>query len=156
VRLYLLHLFTSVGGPQIWNGEEMGMWGGDDPDPRKPLWWKEMSFAPETRTNYQPGPKSYDSVGFNQQHFDWYKQLIALRNKHSVLRRGDIAFTETNNKLLVYKRFDGKQTIWVLLNAGNTEATAQIPTGDYTNLLTGVKQPGGAVTVPPLQGVVLQ
>jgi len=65
-------------------------------------------------------------------------------------------FTETNNKLLVYKRFDGKQTIWVLLNAGNTEATAQIPTGDYTNLLTGVKQPGGAVTVPPLQGVVLQ
>lgn len=156
VRLYLLHLFTSVGGPQIWNGEEMGMWGGDDPDPRKPLWWKEISFAPETRNNYQPGPKSYDSVGFNQQHFDWYKQLIALRNKHSVLRRGDIEFTSANGKLLVYKRFDGKQTIWVLLNAGTAATTAQIPAGDYTNLLTGKKQQGGSVTLLPLQGLVLR
>ncbi|MCU0387587.1 MAG: alpha-amylase family glycosyl hydrolase, partial [Chitinophagaceae bacterium] len=57
LRLYLVHLFTSIGAPQIWNGDEMGMWGGDDPDCRKPLWWKEMAFDDETATNFQPGEK---------------------------------------------------------------------------------------------------
>ena len=34
-HLYLIHQFTNVGAPHIWNGDEMGMWGGDDPDCRK-------------------------------------------------------------------------------------------------------------------------
>ena len=48
VRLYLLHQFTSLGAPHIWNGDELGMWGADDPDCRKPLWWPDLRFAPET------------------------------------------------------------------------------------------------------------
>ena len=79
VRLYLAHQFTLPGSPSIWNGDEMGMWGSDDPDNRKPLWWPGMQFDPETRTNLQPGPKSYDSVGFDSSHFDYIKNLIRLR-----------------------------------------------------------------------------
>jgi len=44
-----------------------------DPDNRKPLWWKEYTFQPETRNNIQPGIKTYDSVGFNQECFDFIK-----------------------------------------------------------------------------------
>ena len=51
VKLYLIHLFTSIGSPQIWNGDEMGMWGADDPDCRKPLCWKEYQFEPEISSN---------------------------------------------------------------------------------------------------------
>ena len=85
VRLYLAHQFTNIGNPHIWNGDEFGMWGGDDPDERKPLWWKEFSFTPETRTNIQPGPKTYDSIRFNQELLDYYKLLIKIRKENQAL-----------------------------------------------------------------------
>ena len=72
VKLYLIHQFTTLGAPQIWNGDELGMTGGDDPDCRKPLWWPGIDFDPEYRNNFQPGKKEYDKVGFNQEHFDFY------------------------------------------------------------------------------------
>lgn len=156
VRLYLLQLFTSVGGPQIWNGEEMGMWGGDDPDPRKPLWWKEFSFSPESRFNYQPVPKQYDSVGFNQAQFDWYKKLIAIRKANPVLSRGDIEFLTASGKSLVYKRFDKTANIVVAFNADNKNATVKIPEGNYVDLITNEKVSGGDVSMAPLTGMILK
>jgi cyclomaltodextrinase / maltogenic alpha-amylase / neopullulanase len=155
VQLYLAHLFTSIGGPQIWNGEEMGMWGGDDPEPRKPLWWKGMNFAPETRTNFQPGPKLFDSVGFNQPHFDWYKKLIAIRKANPVLSKGSLTFTTAEGKLLAYKRADQSGEIWVLLNAGKEAGTIPVPAGRYVNLLNDKAVNGGNVQVGPLEAMVL-
>ncbi len=156
VRLYLVHLFTSVGGPQIWNGEEMGMWGGDDPDCRKPLWWPEFKFQPEARNNYQPGKNQYDSVGFNQQQFEWYKKLIAIRNENAVLRHGEIAFVQTSGKMLVYKRFEKGNEIYVLLNAADAVAEATVPGGNYTNLLNGNEQQGGKIQMQPLSAMILK
>jgi glycosidase len=156
VQLYLAHLFTSIGGPQIWNGEEMGMWGGDDPEPRKPLWWKGMNFAPETRTNFQPGPKLFDSVGFNQPHFDWYKKLIAIRKANPVLSKGSLTFTTAEGKLLAYKRADQSGEIWVLLNAGKEAGTIPVPAGRYVNLLNDKAVNGVNVQVGPLEAMVLK
>lgn len=155
VRLYLLHLFTSVGAPQIWNGEEMGMWGGDDPDCRKPLWWPSFSFSPETRTNYQPVPKLYDSVGFNTVQHQWYKKLAALRQQQEVLRRGDIAFEYAEGQQLMYRRYLGNQQLWVVMNSSNAAASISLPAGNYTDLLTGASIKAGTA-LPALSGWVLQ
>ncbi|HNY07880.1 MAG TPA: alpha-amylase family glycosyl hydrolase, partial [Bacteroidales bacterium] len=84
VKLYLIHQFTNIGAPHIWNGEEMGMWGADDPYNRKPLWWKEFTFQPETRTNFQPGKKLYDNVAFDTPLFNFYKKLIRIRKENPV------------------------------------------------------------------------
>ncbi|MCB0661444.1 MAG: hypothetical protein KDC24_01790, partial [Saprospiraceae bacterium] len=35
VKLFQVHQFTFVGSPHIFNGDELGMWGADDPDNRK-------------------------------------------------------------------------------------------------------------------------
>jgi glycosidase len=156
VRLYLLHLFTSVGGPQIWNGEEMGMWGGDDPDPRKPLWWKEFTFQPESRFNYQPVPKQFDPVGFDQVQYDWYKKLIAIRKANPVLSRGEIEFITAAGKTLVYKRFDKTTNIIVAFNADNKNATVKIPDGNYVDLVTNAKVKGGEVAMAALSGMILK
>jgi len=157
LRLYLVHLFTSVGAPQIWNGEEMGMWGADDPDCRKPLWWKEYSFEPETRNNYQPGTKKYDRVGFNQAQFDWYKKLIALRKNNPALQKGDIRFLDSDGKMIVYERSDENGRIVVALNAGMRKSRFTLPgKGTCTDLLTGKKVKPGAVTLSPLSAVVLK
>jgi glycosidase len=149
-------LFTSVGAPQIWNGEEMGMWGGDDPDCRKPLWWPAYRFSPETRTNYQPVPKLYDSVGFNAAQHQWYKKLTALRREHEVLRRGEIAFEYAEGQQLMYRRYLGSQQLWVVLNASNTVTSISLPAGQYTDLLTGATIKADAAALPALSGWVLQ
>ncbi|NOX18135.1 MAG: glycoside hydrolase family 13 protein, partial [Chlorobi bacterium] len=39
---------TLPGAPQVYYGDEAGMWGGDDPDDRKPMVWKELTYETET------------------------------------------------------------------------------------------------------------
>ena len=39
----LVQQFTDLGAPHIWNGDEVGMWGADDPDERKPMVWAEFA-----------------------------------------------------------------------------------------------------------------
>ena len=51
--LLLIHQFTFIGAPQIWNGEEVGMWGADDPDCRKPMVWDDITYEDE-KANYDP------------------------------------------------------------------------------------------------------
>lgn len=159
LRLYLLHQYTSLGAPQIWNGEEMGMWGADDPDCRKPLSWPGLPFEPETRQNYQPGPSSTDPIGFNQEQFAYYQQLIRLRKAHPVLRTGELEFLTAKGNLLAYRRYDKQQPnrqIVVLFNLGAAPATFRLPAaGRWTNLLTQARASGITAEVPPLSGLVL-
>lgn len=157
LRLYLVHLFTSIGAPQIWNGEEMGMWGADDPHCRKPLCWKEFTFERETRNNYQSGNKSFDTVEFNQKQFDWYKKLIRIRLDNSVLSTGDIAFLECQGKRLVYKRFDEQNEIIIMFNLEASDKNFSLPAkGIYLDLLTNKKFTGDNIILNPLTAVVLR
>ncbi|HRI20052.1 MAG TPA: alpha-amylase family glycosyl hydrolase, partial [Panacibacter sp.] len=157
LQLYLVHLFTSIGAPQIWNGEEMGMWGGDDPHPRKPLWWKEFTFQPETRNNFQPGKKTFDKVGFNQQQFDLYKKLINIRKNNPVFISGDISFLTAEGKMLAYKRFNGKDEIIILFNAEADKRIFQLPgIATYINLLTGKKMKGNSISLNTLTAAILR
>lgn len=155
LRLYLLHTFTSIGAPHIWNGDEMGMWGSDDPDCRKPLWWPEYSFDPETRNNVQKGPKTYDPVGFDQTQFDYYRQLIRLRQANPVLRHGDIEFLQASGQVLVYRRFDRKKEVFVLFNLGDKTESFRLPRrGEYRDLRSG-KALGRDIELAPLSGMVV-
>lgn len=157
LRLYLVHLFTSIGAPQIWNGEEMGMWGGDDPEPRKPLWWQDITFQDESATNIQPGTKRYEKVGFNQEQFDWYKKLIAIRKANPVLSHGDLQFFLNEGQRLGYKRSNGKNEILVIFNLEGSECTFELPeSGNFTNLLDGEKVTGKSLKVKPLGAAVLK
>ena len=47
-ELILVQQFTYVGAPHLWNGDEVGMWGADDPDDRKPLVWSDLSYEDES------------------------------------------------------------------------------------------------------------
>ena len=47
LKLLLAHQFTYVGAPHIWAGDEMGMWGAEMGDSRKPLIWPDFDFEPE-------------------------------------------------------------------------------------------------------------
>jgi len=157
VRLYLMHQFTNIGAPHIWNGDEMGMWGADDPDCRKPLWWSEMTFNSENRNNISTKPAEYDEVGFNKQHFEFYKRLIELRKSNPVLVNGDLEFLESNDRVLAYRRFMEGEEIIVVLNAGMQVEPFKLPNNaKYKSLMGKELVNGPTVTVAPLSGLILK
>lgn len=156
LRLYLVHLFTSIGAPQIWNGEEMGMWGTDDPHNRKPLWWKELKFETETNNFYQTSEKTYDKVAFNQSHFDFYKKLIKIRKDNPILSSGKIDFLASEGKKLAYRRFDAANEIIVLFNLEDDRQNFIIPEGSYVDLLTNKNVSGKSIVVKTRTAFVLK
>ncbi len=157
LKLYLVHLFTSIGAPHIWNGEEMGMWGADDPHPRKPLMWKEFTFQPEAKDNYRNKLNQYDEVRFDQDQFDFYKKLISIRKKNPVLIHGELEFTKADGELLGYRRFSDNHEIVVLFNAGTNAGTFVLPKGNsYKYLLGGSGKCKKSVTLNGLESVILK
>lgn len=157
LRLYLVHLFTTAGAPHIWNGEEMGMWGADDPFCRKPLMWDEYRFEDETRTNVQKRPASYDALVFNRDHYEWYQKLIAIRKSNPVLMTGKFEFLTAQDKTLVYKRFDEKTEIRVCFNLSDKPVTIAFPVKKKAlDLLTGAKIQGSELSLPPMSSLILK
>jgi cyclomaltodextrinase / maltogenic alpha-amylase / neopullulanase len=157
LRLYLIYMFTTIGAPQVWNGEEMGMWGADDPNGRKPLMWKEYKFDPETRNNIQPGTKTYDKVAFNQAQFDLYKKLISIRKNNPVLSTGNLTFLAAEGKRLAYSRSDSINEIIVIFNLESTTQGFALPLkSGWIDLLTNKKITGSSITLKTLSAAVLK
>lgn len=156
VKLYLMHQFTIPGAPQIWNGDEMGMWGADDPDCRKPLWWNSFEFEDEYRNNFQSGEKQYDKVEFNDDIFSFYKKIISIRKDNIVLSTGDIEFIKAEGKTLAYKRFDGNTEIIVLFNMDNIDTSFTLPEGfAYTDLFNSTTL-ANTISLEALSGLILK
>lgn len=155
VQLYLIHNFCNIGAPHIWNGDEMGMWGADDPYCRKPMMWLNMDFEPEYRNNFNGKTKDVDPVIFNKPHFLFYKTLCSIRNKSDALQNGKLEFIITDQKKLCYKRTTPNETIFVAINAGNKEELFTLPSGNFIDLITGKKYEN-SFTLNHLSGVILK
>jgi cyclomaltodextrinase len=122
-KLLLVHQFTFIGSPHIWNGDEVGMWGADDPDCRKPMVWADLRYDDE-RANYypwkfRPADKVYPDTGLLR----FYKSLIRLRKGNPVLSTGDINFLVADDKAMVlaYSRSDIKDEIIAVFNRSDLE-----------------------------------
>ena len=111
---------TMPGAPMIYYGDEAGMWGGDDPDCRKPMVWKDLEYDAEV-TDPLGRPRHIDSVKFDQKLFDWYKRLIMIRDENKPLSVGDIDFflIENDKNIIGYSRSFDSKTIIVLINNKN-------------------------------------
>ena len=120
VKNFLAFQFTMLGSPQIYAGDEMGMWGTDDPDNRKPLWWNDMKFEPETNNPFVPNSKKEKvKIGFNKNLNDYYKKLIEIRNSNEVLSKGDFKFIFAEKDVVIFERNYNNKKITVLINNQN-------------------------------------
>ncbi len=131
LRLLLTHQFTYLGAPHIWAGDEMGMWGADDPSCRKPLIWPDYTFQPE-RAHPLGLDRPIDSVAFDQTLFRDYQTLIGMRKKYTALSNGALSFVVQNEpaKTLAYRRFNEQEDLLTVLNANDTPQTVRL-SGDY-------------------------
>ncbi len=119
LRLLLAHQYTYIGSPHIWAGDEMGMWGADDPSPRKPLIWPDYDFEDEV-AHPLGMERPTDKVAFNEALFAYYQKLIRIRKEYPVLMTGKLAFLQEDDQsqVLVYRRYEGKEEVLVAFNTG--------------------------------------
>jgi cyclomaltodextrinase len=77
----LVQQFTWTGAPHIWNGDEVGMWGADDPDERKPMLWADLTYEDEAADPLGRARRR-DPVAADTALLRTYRELIALRKAH--------------------------------------------------------------------------
>ncbi len=128
LKMLLAHQFTYIGAPHIWAGDEMGMWGADDPSTRKPLIWPDYEFEPET-THPLNAERPTDKVKFNDDLFNFYRDLIKIRKEHPVLTNGEIDFIKIDdeNKVLAYSRYNDSDEVIAIFNASSETKNIEIP-----------------------------
>jgi glycosidase len=134
-RLILVQQFTYIGAPHVWNGDEVGMWGADDPDDRKPLVWSDLRYDDEVAHPFGR-PRRRDKVAPDTALHRVYRDLIALRKQHlRLLVNGTLNWLLTDDKrgLLVYDRVLGDQRALVAFNVSDApqELSLAAPVGRY-------------------------
>jgi glycosidase len=157
---------TYVGAPMIYYGDEAGMWGGDDPDERKPMLWKDLTYENEEHHPFGAARKP-DRNTFDNGLFQYYKKLIRLRKEHPALTSGTFSVIHTDDVhgILVYKRSSGPEEITVIINNSRTLRPIVIPlskgisASGLTNILDqkrfDVMKGNLYISVSPKSGVIL-
>jgi len=125
LKLILSFQFAYIGAPYIYYGDEVGMWGADDPDCRKPMVWDEFNYDDETAhpcdyfddCNYS---RPVNEVKVDTDLLQYYKQLISLRKEHPALRRGNFntIFQDDDAQVYVFTRTHENETVMAVFNNG--------------------------------------
>lgn len=146
-----------LGAPMIFYGDEAGIWGGNDPDCRKPMIWPENKYNAET---FNPDQSKHDAdeVAFNTDLFNWYKKFIALRNKYKSIQLGTFSALAKDDisKLYVFSRKYENEEVIVIINRGNKSvkfSNELLKTGKYKDVFSLL--PAKQVTVSAMDLVVL-
>ena len=110
--------FMFPGIAYIYYGDEVGMWGADDPDSRKPMIWSEFEYENE-RIDPFGNIRESDTVLVNQNLFTHYQSLIKLRKKYIALRRGDYDLLYAKNRIFAFSRQYKNEQIISIFNVAN-------------------------------------
>ncbi|MCB0644543.1 MAG: DUF3459 domain-containing protein, partial [Phaeodactylibacter sp.] len=155
--LLLVHQYTYIGAPHIWAGDEMGMWGADDQDSRKPLIWPDLEFEPE-----QAHPlglqRPVDEVRFDEPLYDFYRKLIYIRKSHPALVHGTLDYLVTDDEqgVLAYRRQLNEAVVVVVFNNSRAERTLQNPLASpCKDLITGEQFGPAELSLPAWSARIL-
>lgn len=134
-KLFAIVQMTYIGAPMIYYGDEVGMWGANDPDCRKPMLWEDLEYEAETHFPDQSLHEP-DTVAVNKELHAHYKKLIAIRHAHPALQLGDFTpiLLDDEKHLFVYSRSYKGETVWVAINSSNERQTLEFKTQETTQL----------------------
>ena len=151
-KLFAILQMTYVGAPMIYYGDEVGMWGANDPDCRKPMVWEDMVYEDEA-TSFDGTPREVaDKVEVNRDLLAHYKKLVALRKELPALRRGtfETVIVEDEHQLYGFRRQLGEEEVLVVLNNSPEAQSALIRSdGQWTDRWNGgeISSNEGSLTI---------
>ena len=130
-------LYTLPGIPLVYYGDEVAMPGGGDPDNRRMMQW----------SGYSAGQQIVLAR---------LKKLGAIRAAHPSLRRGVRTQLGATNDTIAYKMQAGADIVYVAINRGDgATGIGGLPSGSFTDAITGSAQSGPTVQVPARSAVIL-
>jgi glycosidase len=152
-KLFAVMQMTYVGAPMIYYGDEVGMWGANDPDCRKPMVWEDLVYEDEATLPDGSRKDKADKVGVNRGLLEHYRRLIALRRELPALRRGtfEALLLDDERQLYGFRRQLGDETVLVVLNNSNEEQESSIVAdGSWTDRWNGgiLNSESGRLSVP--------
>lgn len=138
-KMLLIHQYTYIGAPHIFYGDEIGMWGADDPDCRKPMLWKDINYEDETHHPLNKERK-HNKVEQDTILLNFYKNLIKMRKENPIFIYGSINFilADDENRTLAYNRIFKNDEIIVIFNKSKKQKIISVSTennGTFQNLL---------------------
>ncbi|WP_019413717.1 alpha-glycosidase [Paenisporosarcina sp. TG20] len=109
VKLIYTLLYTFIGSPCMYYGDEIGMTGGSDPGCRKCMEWNQDN-------------QDLDLL-------DHVKKLISLRQTEKLLaNEGDFQFlNHIQTEIVAYRKYQGDRNVLVIINPTNNEQIFKIP-----------------------------
>lgn len=142
-KLFVIMQMTYVGAPMVYYGDEVGMWGANDPDCRKPMIWDDIEYDDEVY-NADGSTHEPDKVEVNRDLFDHYKKLIHIRKNNPVLQYGAYKTLMADDEidLFIFERsYEGKKLIVVINNSGqNQEITLpELKGHSYKDLISNAE-----------------
>ena len=169
-KLMVLMQFTFPGAPMVYYGDEVGMWGANDPCCRKPMVWPDIAHEDEAvLPDGSPRPRP-DPVAFDSELHNYYRTLIRLRNDRAVLRLGDfsVLLADDRKEMIAFRRGTEDDRVIVAINRGTESVeweSPELPDGLQVLFCTGSdkksalrhhgKEKKALVSLPPMSGVVL-
>jgi neopullulanase len=148
LQLAMLFMFTYVGAPCLYYGDEVGLTGAHDPDSRRGFPW--------------------DDSRWNHDLLNYTRAVIALRKEHPVLRRGSFHRLHSENHFYAFARKLENQSFAIALNAGTEHKKVAFsiePLGINSSIPTTVFGPDMRprfennvlhIEVPPRTGTVIR
>jgi cyclomaltodextrinase / maltogenic alpha-amylase / neopullulanase len=129
-KLFVIFQMTYLGAPMVYYGDEVGMWGANDPDCRKPMVWADMKYDDEVYLPNQTKKTEPDKVESNNDLREHYKKLIGIRNENPALQLGDFEtiLTDNTKELYAFSRNYKNEKIIVVFNNSTQKHTAEIIT----------------------------
>lgn len=117
-KLIVLFQMTYVGAPMLYYGDEAGMWGGTDPDERKPMLWPDLKYEDEHGLSLAGVKRSEARTVFNKELFNFYRALIHERESNPSLTVGTYKTIVADDlkKVFVFERKYGSREAIVGFN----------------------------------------
>jgi glycosidase len=162
-KLALVFQMTCIGVPSVYYGDEAGMWGGDDPDERKPMLWPDMQFEDEVVHPFG-APRPRDANKLDQGLFEFYKKVIAIRKSSAAFTTGGFhtLVADDQRQVLAYLRQAETAKAIVIFNNGATQQPVDVPLADakgwrdvLNDTAVHANKEGIQVTLPAQSAVVL-
>ncbi|MBI5964287.1 MAG: glycoside hydrolase family 13 protein [Chloroflexi bacterium] len=148
-QLVVLCQMTLPGAPCVYYGDEVGLSAGTDPYCREAFPWDK--------------PERWDALLRK-----FYRDVIALRNSHEVLRTGDFSFIHARDKVAAYRRKLGNVEAVISFNAGKTAQAVNLSAQELGHSTYSVTWPLGNGTsstvrndaglnleIPPQSAIIL-
>jgi len=144
-KLIAAFQMTYQGAPFIYYGDEVGMWGSDDPHNRKPMVWDELRYEIEVIDKFSGFGTGYGSfeVAQNKDLLKWYNKLISIRNNSNALKKGEQKFIYKSDgtKTFAFERIYKDEKMICVFNLDNSEMQFTVPIEDNnfisTELISG-------------------